>query len=581
MTNQRIPIKAALQNIKPDLWWAAAVAAYVGLLFWYRYREVWGTPYWGNDDVVQHLIWSFRDQHFKPGDPWVITSGALQPWGYYGLIWLLSRFIDPVTISRIFPVFTLYAACLSAFFLVKRRFGWALGLCAVLMFSNIPLERMAGFMARAFSIPFMLLFLCFWDAGRKQAAGWTAAVSAFFYPSAFLTLGCFTVLNYAWDLLAERREQTGNRTLKSRLIVWPQKDLLWLAGCFIVPLGFLFLKSWTLNHHPLVGPFFSREALMSMPEFAPGGRVDFHIQMDPGQPWKFPLRHYLKLPLPDITLVLLAALFAGSWFFLKQHRRYFRHVILFAASGVACFYLAQWLLPRLFQPDRYLYFSLLSAWFLFVIGALSPSGGGRGRNPSGGGRGRNPALAFRLIPILVIPLTAWSVFKARSPKESGIYRYGDYAALYDKIKSFDHPVKIAGPTEVTPEIPWFCRQSVLFSDESCHALYFTRYYDLIQEPARDFIRAYTATDPIPVLELFRDHQVDYLILDKFFFEHNRMYLFEPFQTEVKKRTEGKTASDYWLTHAPDSLLIPVDWRYTLLDGARMLEVYGNEPTGGN
>ncbi len=586
-----MPLKIRIP--KPAWQWALAIGLYVLALFLYRYREVWGTPYWGNDDVVQHLTWAwtFGEHRFVEGDPWVAASGLLQPWGYYALIRVLTLFFDPLTVSRIFPVFTLYIACLSVFFLVKRRFGWALGLCAVLMFSNIPMERMAGFMARAFAIPFMLLFLFYWDAGRKKAAAWTAAASALFYPTAFLVLGAFTGLAALWDLISGRFWKE-----------WKRKEIGWLTGCFVAALLILFLKSRMLEAHPLIGPFFPREALLSMPEFAPGGRVDFQSQMDPGLPWKFPVRHYLRLPWPDYTLVLMAVSFVLSWIFLKAERGYYRLVVLFAASGVICFYLAQWLLPRLFQPDRYLYYCLLSAYFLFVIGVIPrwrrPGGGSPSRNhpsepvsPAGEGqahraagvdsiprmftRRQGPMGGLTIIPaILFLLLTAWSVFDIRSPKESGIYRYGDFAALYDKIKSFDHPVKIAGPTEVTSEIPWFSQASVLFSDEACHALYFTRYHRLIQAPVWDFIRAYTAGSPEPVVRLFKDHQVDYLILDRFFFEHNRMFLFEPFQAEVKRLTEGKKGEDYWLSHAPDSLVLPVDWRFGLLDGKRFLEVYG-------
>lgn len=81
--------------------WLAIAAVTLGYT-WFYYQPMLAGPHVLNDDMVQHYLWLFVD-HFDLN--WKDTfyadaSAAIQPRGFYYLLWLLGRVFDPLTISR-------------------------------------------------------------------------------------------------------------------------------------------------------------------------------------------------------------------------------------------------------------------------------------------------------------------------------------------------------------------------------------------------------------------------------------------------------------------------------------------------
>ena len=115
------------------------------------------------DDFPQHLLWlyQFKENFFQPNDIYVEMSRLIQPWGYSGLVLLLSQFFDPVTISKFFPVVPLFFTCLFTFLFLKKHFGVALGLGGMILMSNVPFRAMIGFFARGFAFPAFVRFSVF------------------------------------------------------------------------------------------------------------------------------------------------------------------------------------------------------------------------------------------------------------------------------------------------------------------------------------------------------------------------------------------------------------------------------------
>ena len=141
--------------------------------------------------------------------------------------------------------------------------------------------------------------------------------------------------------------------------------------------------------------------------------------------------------------------------------------------------------------------------------------------------------------IVVVTLLSYGTF-VKSPAENlKLPNFGDFHMLYKKINTFQKPVLIAGPGGVTNQIPTFCKQSILFSDEAAHAIYFEHYFNHVDSITTDFIQAYAADTLPPVLDFVSKYELDYLIIDSGFFELNRMWTYEPHYSRLNEMVKGR------------------------------------------
>ena len=294
-----------------------------------------------------------------------------------------------------------------------------------------------------------------------------------------------------------------------------------------------------------------------MPEFQEGGRVDFSDDINLKIPLEYRFDRYFWLPYERIVVLFLLILFFADWMIRSKHDQFDLTLFSLLLSGTAFFYLANLFLPKLFMPGRFIDYTYLPIFYLFLIRVLAI--------------GRR--LWMTLIPgILVIMYLTWGSFKKNPPKNHHIPDYVDPSAMYRKINEFDKPVLIAGPPGPVSQIPTFCRQSVLFSDEAAHAIYFENYHHYIDTRLTDFIQAYAATDITEVIDFIKKYDPDYILISEGFFNLNRMWIYEPHRSELEKLTEGRKKEDYALMNLPDSVVIKIDWQFSLLDCKKLLEL---------
>ena len=472
----------------------------------------------------------------------MMAAEAIQPWGIYIVNSIFGSILSPLLISKVFPLFTLWAVCWFSFFLIRKRFGWALAIAAMVMMSNFPLERMIGFFARAYAFPLLLAFTYFWLEEKRTPTLVILFLSAFFYPVVFL-IKC-VIIGIDGLIIIIKGE------LKDHLKLYVALALVIFFCC-----GMLLLKSSFIDSNELLGGFLSKKELLERPEFGSGGRVDFQYNMNANLPLEFPWRFYLRFPFSGYDLETVALLLSILLIVLISRRSSYPrmdvYIISLLIAGTVLFFIAQWRLPQLFLPERYVYYSYLPFLFLLTL--------------------RNAAFLQSIAKnsiwakMAIAGILIFSTFHIKSPKDVGLHGYDDHRGLYEKINTFEKPVMIAGPPAITSQIPTFCRQSILFSDEAVHGIYFKNYYDYVKPRVDDFIDAYTSTDEEELVRFIKKYKIDYLIIDKGFTSSKNMWFYQPYAKILTERTKDLKNSDLIISQISEDFIVESDWQYDLLD----------------
>jgi len=522
-------------------------------IFIFSQHETLSQAFILDDDWPQHLLWLYQytSSDFLEGDYYMEASQVLQPWGYWLLNRILVVFFHPLTISKVFPFFLLYATSWFTYYLLRPRMGWVLALAGMLLMANIPHERMIGFFARGFGFPLIMGFLYFWVNEQKKGISIFLFLSTLFYPVSFLLAASIQGLGFIKNSI----QHSFKSTIKKQ-----KTALLSILVCLVV----LLLKSYQIRTHPLTGGFLSKKALLSLPEFGAGGRVDFSSNMDFGMVWDYLRLPYVLLSFAPyeaiISLVLFVLLATFSW--KKGFKDRLDLAIIFLGIGsIALFWAAQLLLPSLFLPERYLYYAYLPLVYLLLIrvSAIIAS------------RLKKPILFQFFILIGLSYASLWKV----PPKHLGVNNYQDNSSLYEFIQSLPERKLFAGPPNITSQIPSFCQQPVLFSDEAIHAIYFKNYYEYVKPKLADFVAAYSSSNLDSLKSFLVEHQVDYLILDRSFMEKGQIWFHEPYKSQIQESLKNQPIDSLAVNKIPQIYLLDVHWRYKLLDVKPFIQNYAN------
>ena len=510
-------------------------------LFVYSQWPALNHAYVINDDMVQHLVWlnQYVGNDLVAGDPLVKTSSALQPWGYWWLCRILVSFFEPIEVSRFFPLLPLMLTAAYTFRLIKLRYGIVLAMAGVMLMCNYPFERMVGFNARAFGYPLLMAFLYYFARRDVFKTCVVLLVSALFYPVITL-LGSGILL---FGMICKAFTRNGRATLFA-------KPNLSTLICMAVSAGLIALQARQIHQSDLLGKQFSKSELLSLPEFSEYGRVNFTDQVG-GVLWQnFQWEHFLRIPLLDYLVWVLLAVLIGQLITQRKFRDFDQGLIGLLVVGAGLALLAQVLLPWLFFPERYIYYAFVPFLYLLVIRILG---------------------IFQRVFAYLIPMTLllagllYEGYVLRTPFSMGLKDYSEYAGIYETVRSLPGQSMLAGPLPEMSHIPIFARQSVLFSEEAAHAIYFRRQHDLLMPRIDDFLKAYTSPDLETVKQFTRKYEIDYLLLKKSFFATNNMYVFRPFIGQLRESVTGKKPQDYALMNLPPELVLEIDDEYALVD----------------
>ncbi len=279
------------------------------------------------------------------------------------------------------------------------------------------------------------------------------------------------------------------------------------------------LKSRQLGLDPLLGPQVTMAQIQSDPLYGMGGRVPLWPQKSlfTMLPWTLlpwdkavlepALRHVMAISSGLTKLVQVVLQFASLLVCVLALRIVWRHnrekaVVLLAlgASGIITFWLSELLLPRLFESSRYLVWSMpilsVLSWAVVLnsMAAMIPPG-----------RTRQAVLFF-----MVLALAS----RAPSIRGKGAEDVSEYAALFTELVRAGDAGMIACFPRTGDFIPVLCHRSVFVSNESSHAVLFSRYRDLVMQRQGAWLKAFYSAKAGEVQDFCRDNRVSWLVVEE-------------------------------------------------------------------
>jgi hypothetical protein len=583
-------MQASPQTTKPPPWHWLAIAAVALAHTWFYYREMLSGPYVLNDDMVQHYLWLFVD-HFELN--WKDTfyadaSAAIQPRGFYWLLWGLGRVFEPLTISRGGPFLISLLTVGYGVALLRRYTHVFIAVAGSLLAVHLGFHTSVGFLARSFLMPLLLAFGYYLLRGdRPWGVAAVAVASALFYPPALLLNGGIFGLWKAGELIQwfwgrgrrmqgkvegaksppdlavapassksgpgerERAERASTQKIKNRELRIENQESRTspLHHWYIYLLGFALALMVVLSHanrvetHPTLGGYLPTTELMKLPEFGRGGRVDIAGELRAGPVRR--LSHYFyndaKTPLGrwfgSLTLVLVVV-FTGLRF--RRLGRLGAWLIVFGLASVVLFFCARSEFPLLFLPNRYLVYPwrlwvpLLFTFSLAAVWSYHPR-----------------TWLAALLACLLLGLGYYRQPPEKIPRHIASGR----AYLFEAIAQLPEEAVVALPPHMANQVPVFAHRNVFISYESAHALYFRNYHNYVVPRYNDYITAMTATDgDLTTTVAFMDKwDIDYLLIDRDQLREAKFSAFSPFRKQFEDRLKDTDVADRTLLHLPDSV----------------------------
>lgn len=514
-------------------WALAAVLLLLSVAYFLIYHApILSDPLHFNDDVVQHYLWLY-DTHWAD-DFYARASGALQPWGFYALLWSLGRFAEPLTIAAYGPLLITFLTAWFTVGLLRPYLPLIIAVAGAFLALQYTMHTTVGFLARAFSAPLLAMFAYFLMRGSRRGVAGTLVLCSLFYPPALLVNGCILLIWELGALLIEGKAFRLRPALPGYLAL--------LAGG-LLSVTIVLAHSYVVHDSPDLGPFFSHEELLGMPEFGSRGRVVFSdlTQTSIRRMGHYYIRIFFgKWPAPDFGLFVLAVACVLGAVHYKKLGRPGVYLLLFALATAALYEAARLMAPLLFLADRY----VLYPWrwgvpvvITFVVGGL-----------------------YHLYPrrwsavLLAAGIVAIAVLHRR-PAQQPHVDMAHFSTFWDYLKTLPEQAMIAAPPMQASYIPLIAERSVVLSHESAHALYLRDYYNYVTPRYRDYVMAVTApADSLDQVITFLDrYGADYLVVDRRMPESWIQSSFAPHQQSYNERVAGRDSSDFAVLHIPDSL----------------------------
>lgn len=508
-----------------------------------------------NDDIAQHHIWldAGEGSGFSPEDPWVSTSKAIQPYVSAAVFQLLHTVLPTLLVGK---VLALVMLALTGFLIFKlashfgsARLGWvAMGL----FFISDSWIGIGGGFARTFAWPLVSGFLLATVSGRR---GWTAVclfLAATLYPIMFVLL----VPAYLLLWLQAESQAGGLR----QLINWRHQFRTHWPVMMAVAAGsaFVLFKSHELGLHPHVGPQVTLAQIKTDPLYGPGGRVPLWppSSLGPSLAWALMpwdkillepvLRHAASLPavlrgaLPLLLNILAVAIPALAIYLLFRRSRRLAYTLLaLALSSVVVYWLAQLLLPKLYEPSRYF------TWSMPVLAVLCTAillEAAVTRLPQG-----------RLRQAGWVLLVLFILSRASSIRGKGAEDVSEYSSLYTELVRTGGEEIIATFPRTSDFIPILCHRSIFVSNESSHGVLFTRYRELVMTRHTALLQAFYSPKQEDVRTFCQQHNISWLVVEDKYYRPDLPpdVHFAPFMQKLRDMLK-QTPQPWLLTYARKS-----------------------------
>lgn len=498
-----------------------------------------------NTDTGMHSIWVEKyigENAFVENDILVEVSQEIQPWGVFYAHRAMGMLMSPLVYTKIIPFLTFLLSCYIVFIFLNRDFGWKIAVVGLLLMSNFLIEPAIGFNARAFSYPLLFSFLYFYSGKNYWGAGVVMILASLFYPSALL-ISCGMVGVYHVLYLLMNRKFDLDKT-----------QLIAMGSAAAVCAVLLLTKSHSLEANPIIGEMYSKAEMLNMEELGKEGRVKILPQLAPIHTMSW---NYLKRALFPKLFLLVSLAYLG---FVVVNRNKLTRLdyllISLMIAGFVLFITARIILFKLFIPVRYLQYTYLIFWYMVLIRGLSLIKSRVDTQP--------------IIFAGALAIGAYLSFIHFSPREANLYDYSEYAGVYEKVKTLEPNIMIAGPAMVCDEIPFFSERSVLISYETSHLIYYNKYWPEIKQRYFDFYGAYSSSNPDELQAFIEQYDIDYIIIDKNYFKGEKEQSFQPVSRFIDEKRSGKNLAEFVILNQSAHSIIPIDDRFSLLDCSKWL-----------
>ena len=454
-----------------------------------------------SNDMAQWTAWAYRyqDAELFVGDPNAAYWTANFPIGYHALLRFLAPLFDPQLIGETVGLALGGLATWLSFQLGRQVCGGRLtgGLAALLLvfigqFTHFQALNLltfeAGGLPRGFAFPLLLLGYLGIVQDRSWQFSGAVILAALFYPPMVVSLGAIV------GLLTLARVAT-DRTITVQA-VWP---LLVIAASLAIA------QANVLGQGPMLGSQFSLRQIIQMPEFHDGGILPLFY----ANPWNYLGNAVMFDKGPAgiawlaVMAVVLAVIYARRDCAIGR-----RHIFVIPLAALANYALAYILLPRMYEPSRYLIFSymlLTLIGFTYVFDAVARWLGQR-IAAARFARLRKWQIALGVTLAVALPL---GNFAARAALDRGGMSDPMPAEMYDFIAKLPKHAVIAGMPTLTDRIPMRAQRSVLVMSTSFYP-YHAKFYETNLAKFDALTRALSAPDAAAVMALRDRFGVQYL-----------------------------------------------------------------------
>jgi hypothetical protein len=205
-------------------------------------------------------------------------------------------------------------------------------------------------------------------------------------------------------------------------------------------------------------------------------------------------------------------------------------------SSMVCFEVAELLLPRLFESSRYLIWSVpvlgVLAWAVLIDASLD-------------------LLSSKHARLVLLVLLA-GVFFARTKaiQSKGAEDVSEYAPLYAELVQTGGEEMVACFPRTGDFIPVLCHRSVFVSNESSHAVLFTRYRNLVMERHAALLKAFYSPQPIDVRMFCETNKISWLVVEEKYYRPDMQpgIHFAPFEQQMRDMLK-RNPQPWLLTYA--------------------------------
>jgi hypothetical protein len=479
-----------------------------------------------NNDMNEHVAWYhaaknpalFHDDLMKD----YFTS--LCPLGYKAVFSTFCTRLDPRTLGAALSLLLGIAGVFLAYQVGEAATsGSAIGgITAVLLlllghaFGLGPFIKVfQGGLQRAFALPLFLLGVWAVLRDRMWALGVALVLAALFFPPVCIVMMVFSAGVTGWAGLKSGRFASLFR-----------KKTLILAGVYLVCASLLLLTKAVAASHGHWTVYSFKDAV-KMPEFHEGGIWEVTCAYPILFPkWSDYITCGLGIPHPG----LLAATMIFFFWRVRKHRDL---IMLLVLSAVGTWGLAYLVLFNLYEPTRYISYSLQALWFLLLPGIVLEVT--RSLDP-----GIKPPLE-RLNPmflrhktgwaigfiVLVTGVTVWVTWSRILHGEGGMKGTAS-TEVYQFLQTLPETTKIAADPVDADDIPMRSQRSVLASSKAMWP-YHKEFYEQMKARIVATWTALYATNCEDILPLKRRYGADVLLVNEVWYHHDSLRA-KPFDT---------------------------------------------------